>query len=184
MQKTNVFGNKSAAKTLTRGERTLTEIINPTHRIFVTYGAYAVTIIPYTHEVREMRKLPIAIASVVAVLAISVNAPVFAQDAVSFGTETAAPQPKKMSMFQSAMSEVAIMRYRAALKLKAEQAKYWPAVANALRALAREPQVNEAAVRRFQPAASALFASLDEDQKRTAMSLVQRAGLQQYAAMF
>ncbi len=103
---------------------------------------------------------------------------------MSSGTEVAAPQPKKMSMFQSAMSEVAIMRYRAALKLKAEQMKYWPAVANALRVLAREPQVNEAAVRRFQPAASALFASLDEDQKRTAMSLVQRAGLQQYAAMF
>lgn len=107
-----------------------------------------------------------------------------AQDAVSFGTETAAPQPKKMSVFQSAMSEVAIMRYRAALKLKAEQVKYWPAVASALRVLAREPQVNEAAVRRFAPAASALFASLDEDQKRTAMNLVQRAGLQQYASLF
>lgn len=87
-------------------------------------------------------------------------------------------------MYQSAMSEVAIMRYRAALKLKAEQVKYWPAVANALRALAREPQVNEAAVRRFAPAASALFARLDDEQKQTAMNLVQRAGLQQYAAMF
>jgi hypothetical protein len=132
-----------------------------------------------------MRRLPIAIASVVAVLAIAVSAPASAQDfTASLGTETAAPQPKKMSMFQSAMSEVAIMRYRAALKLKAEQVKYWPAVASALRVLAREPQVNEAAVRRFAPAASALFASLDEDQKRTAMNLVQRAGLQQYAAMF
>ena len=50
--------------------------------------------------------------------------------------------------------------------------------------LAREPQVNEAAVRRFAPAASALFARLDEDQKRTAMSLVQQAGLQQYASLF
>lgn len=100
------------------------------------------------------------------------------------GAEIAAPQPKKLSVFQSAMSEVAIMRYRAALKLKAEQVKYWPAVANALRVLAREPQVNEAAVRRFAPAASALFASLDEDQKRTAMNLVQRAGLQQYASLF
>lgn len=92
--------------------------------------------------------------------------------------------PKKLSMFQSAMSEVAIMRYRAALKLKAEQAKYWPAVANALRVLAREPQINEAAVRRFAPAASALFARLDDDQKRTAMTLVQNAGLQQYASLF
>jgi hypothetical protein len=131
-----------------------------------------------------MRKLPIAIASVVATLAISISAPVYAQDFTgSLGTEAAVPQ-KKVSMFQSAMSEVAIMRYRAALKLKAEQTKYWPAVASALRALAREPQVNEAAVRRFAPAASALFATLDESQKRTAMGLVQQAGLQQYASLF
>ena len=120
-------------------------------------------------------------------LAIAANAPARAQDVTtaSFGTEAAAPAPKKkLSMFQSAMSEVAIMRYRAALKLKAEQVKYWPAVASALRALAREPEVNEAAVRRFAPAASALFARLDEDQKRTAMGLVQQAGLQQYASLF
>ncbi|MBN9585403.1 MAG: hypothetical protein BGN84_08230 [Afipia sp. 62-7] len=131
-----------------------------------------------------MRRLPIAIASVVAVLAITASVPASAQEAVSFGTEAAAPQPKKLSMLQTAMSEAAIARYRIALKLKAEQVKYWPAVASALRVLAREPQINEAAVRRFAPAASALFASLDEDQKRTAMSLVQRAGLQQYASLF
>lgn len=131
-----------------------------------------------------MRKLPIAIASIVATLAISVTAPALAQDAfASASIETAAPQ-KKVSMFQSAMGEVAIMRYRAALNLKAEQVKYWHAVASALRALAREPQVNEAAVRRFAPAASALFARLDEDQKRTAMGLVHQAGLQQYASLF
>ena len=53
-----------------------------------------------------------------------------------------------------------------------------------MRALAREPQVNEAAVRRFAPAASALCSRLDEDQKRTAMGLVQQAGLQQYASLF
>lgn len=131
-----------------------------------------------------MRKLPIAIAFVVAALAVSVSVPASAQDAMAMSPQMDAPQPKKLSTFQSAMSEVAIMRYRAALKLKAEQMKYWPAVASALRALAREPQVNEAAVRRFAPAASALFARLDESQKQTAMSLVQRAGLQQYASMF
>ena len=133
-----------------------------------------------------MRKLPIAIASVVAVLAIAATAPARAQDVTaSIGTESAVAAPKKkLSMFQSAMSEVAIMRYRTALKLKAEQAKYWPAVASALRALAREPEVNEAAVRRFAPAASALFSRLDDDQKRTAMGLVQQAGLQQYASLF
>ncbi|MGD9837970.1 hypothetical protein [Afipia clevelandensis] len=133
-----------------------------------------------------MRRLPIAIASVVAMLAISATAPARAQDVTtaSFSTEAAPAPKKKLSMLQSAMSEVAIMRYRAALKLKAEQVKYWPAVASALRALAREPEVNEAAVRRFAPAASALFARLDEDQKRTAMGLVQQAGLQQYASLF
>lgn len=119
-------------------------------------------------------------------LAISGTAPARAQDVTtaSFSTEAAPAPKKKLSMLQSAMSEVAIMRYRAALKLKAEQVKYWPAVASALRALAREPEVNEAAVRRFAPAASALFARLDEDQKRTAMGLVQQAGLQQYASLF
>ncbi len=158
-------------------------IINPSHRIFVTYRTYAVTF-THTHKVREMRKLQIAIASVVAVLAIAVSAPVSAQDMMSPGAEVSAQQPKKLSMYQAAMSEVAIMRYRAALKLKTEQMKYWPAVASALRALAREPQINEAAVRRFVPAASALFARLDDQQKQTAMGLVQSAGLQQYASLF
>jgi hypothetical protein len=137
-----------------------------------------------------MRKLPIAIASVVAALTIAASSPVLAQDftgslgaSSAMPSEAAAPK-KKLSMFQSAMSEAAILRYRSALKLKAEQMKYWPAVANALRVLAREPEVNEAAVRRFAPAASALFASLDDDQKRVAMNLVQQAGLQQYAALF
>lgn len=130
-----------------------------------------------------MRKFVIAIAAVAALS--SFSAPASAQEAVMYqSAETAAPAPKKLSMYQSAMSEVAILRYRTALKLRAEQQKYWPAVASALRALAREPQVNEAAVRRFAPAASALFARLDDQQKQTAMNLVQRAGLTQYASMF
>lgn len=121
-----------------------------------------------------MRKLPIAFALVVAL-----SAPAFAQDA---GVEAA--RPVHASAFKIAMSEVAILRYRAALKLTAAQQKYWPAVASALRALAREPQINEAAVRRFAPAASALFASLDDRQKQVAMGLVQKAGLTQYASLF
>lgn len=127
------------------------------------------------YKVREMRKLPIAIA-----LAVALCTPVAAQE---MGAEATA-KPARVSVFKAAMNEVAIMRYRAALKLKADQEKYWPAVANALRALAREPQVNEAAVRRFAPAASALFARLDDDQKQTAMRLVQKAGLTQYASLF
>lgn len=126
-------------------------------------------------EVRTMRKLSIAFACLVAL-----SAPAFAQDA---GVEAAA-KPARVSALKVAISEVAILRYRAALKLSAAQEKYWPAVASALRALAREPQINEAAVRRFAPAASALFANLDDHQKQVAMGLVQKAGLTQYAALF
>ncbi|KQW20842.1 hypothetical protein ASC80_11715 [Afipia sp. Root123D2] len=122
-----------------------------------------------------MRKLSIAFACLVAL-----SAPAFAQEA---GVEAAA-KPARASALKVAMSEIAILRYRAALKLSAAQEKYWPAVASALRALAREPQINEAAVRRFAPAASALFANLDDHQKQVAMGLVQKAGLTQYAALF
>jgi hypothetical protein len=121
-----------------------------------------------------MRKLPIAFAMIVAL-----SAPAFAQDV---GVEAA--KPARVSALKVAMSEVAILRYRAALKLTAAQEKYWPAVASALRALAREPQVTEAAVRRFAPAASALIANLDDHQKQVAMGLVQKAGLTQYASLF
>jgi hypothetical protein len=130
---------------------------------------------PIITKVREMRKLPIAIA-----LAVALCTPVAAQE---MGAEATA-KPARVSVFKAAMNEVAIMRYHAALRLKADQEKYWPAVASALRALAREPQLSEAAVRRFAPAASALFARLDDDQKETAMRLVQKAGLAQYASLF
>ncbi len=136
-----------------------------------------------------MRRLPIAIAFAVATLAVAnlfgpACAPAAAQDAVAFSDGEAPAKPARFSAIRAAMSEVAILRYHAALKLKAHQEQYWPAVARALRVLAREPQINEAAVRRFAPAASALFASLDDGQKQTAMNLVQRAGLTQYAALF
>lgn len=93
-------------------------------------------------------------------------------------------KPARMSAFKAAMSEVVILRYRAALKLKAEQEKYWPAVASALRALAREPSVNEAAVRRFVPAVQPLLATMDDNQKQVAMGFAQKAGLTQYASLF
>ena len=121
-----------------------------------------------------MRKLSIAFAFVVAM-----SVPAFAQDA-----SVDAAKPARVSALKVAISEVAILRYRAALKLTAAQEKYWPAVASALRALAREPKVTEAAVRRFAPAASALFANLDNHQKQVAMGLVQKAGLTQYASLF
>lgn len=93
-------------------------------------------------------------------------------------------KPAHVSMFRAAMSEVAILRYRSALKLKAEQEKYWPAVASALRALAREPQVTEASVRRFAPAVAPLLATLDDSQRQVAMSIAAKTGLTQYASAF
>ncbi len=128
-----------------------------------------------------MRKFQLAIALVVAM-----SAPVAAQEVTASVAPVEAPaKPAHVSAFKIAMSDVAILRYRAALKLKAEQEQYWPAVANALRALAREPNVDEAAVRRMAPAIQPLFMVLDENQKQVAKGLVQKAGLQQYAsAMF
>ena len=128
-----------------------------------------------------MRKFQLAIALVVAM-----SAPVAAQEVTSSVAPTEAPaKPAHVSALKIAMSEVAILRYRAALKLRAEQEQYWPAVANALRALAREPNVDEAAVRRMAPAVQPLFMVLDDNQKQVAKGLVQKAGLQQYAsAMF
>ncbi len=114
------------------------------------------------------------------------SAPVAAQEVTASVAPVEAPaKPAHVSAFKIAMSEVAILRYRAALKLKAEQEQYWPAVANALRALAREPNVDEAAVRRMAPAIQPLFMVLDDNQKQIAKGLVQKAGLTQYAsAMF
>jgi hypothetical protein len=81
-------------------------------------------------------------------------------------------------------SEVALLRYRTALKLSAAQEKYWPAAASALRALARQAELNEAVVRRYAPAVKPLIASLNDEQKQVAMGLAAQAGLSQYASMF
>jgi len=128
-----------------------------------------------------MRKLPIAIF----IALITLSAPAFAQEASVKGSQPVehAAKPAKPSALHVAMSEIAIMRCRAALKLRAEQQKYWPAVAAALRALARGP-VTEDAVRRAAPAVSPLLATLDEHQKQVAMNFAQRAGLAQYASLF
>jgi hypothetical protein len=104
--------------------------------------------------------------------------PVAAQEALN-----SAPAPR-VSAWRVAISEVAIARYRLALKLTAEQEKYWPAVANALRHLARLPEINEAAVRRVAPSVSPLLSRLDDHQKQVAMNLVSSSGLGQYASLF
>lgn len=125
-----------------------------------------------------MRKLPIAIT----IALMSLSAPALAQEA-SVETSTAVEQTAKPSTLRAAISEVAILRCRAALKLRAEQEKYWPAVAAALRKLARGP-VTEEAVREAAPAVSPLLATLDERQRQIAMSFAQRAGFAQYASLF
>jgi len=118
-----------------------------------------------------MRILPIAIA----VALMSMSAPVVAQEA--------SVQPAKVSAFRAAINEVAIIRCHAALKLKAEQEKHWPAVAAALRTLSRGP-VTEEAVRRAAPAVTPLLETLDDRQREVAMNFAQRAGLTQYASLF
>ena len=126
-----------------------------------------------------MRQLQIAL-----VLLIATSAPLAAQE---FNQETSLEAPAattRVSAWRIAMSEVAIARYRMALKLTAAQEKYWPGVASALRALARMQQIDENAVRRVAPSMSPLIASLDDHQKQVAMSLVQKAGLAQYASLF
>lgn len=118
-----------------------------------------------------MRQLGLALG-----LLIFISAPVVAQEAPQASTH--------VSAWRIAISEVAIARYRAELRLTAAQEKYWPAVASALRHLARLPEINEAEVRHVAPSVSPLLASLDDHQKQVAMSLVQRAGLAQYASLF
>ncbi|MBY0383103.1 MAG: hypothetical protein K2W78_14440 [Xanthobacteraceae bacterium] len=125
-----------------------------------------------------MRKLPIAIT----IALMSLSAPAFAQEASVVTTQSIEPA-EKPSALHVAMSEVAILRCRAALKLRAEQQKYWPAVAAALRNLSRGP-VTEDAVRRAAPAVSPLLATLDDNQRQVAMNFAQRAGFAQYASLF
>jgi hypothetical protein len=125
-----------------------------------------------------MRQLNIAL-----VLFVAMSGPLAAQEMNASLETTTAPAPRA-SAWRIAVSEVAIARYKVALRLTAAQEKYWPAVASALRTLARAPQIDETAVRRVAPSMSPLIASLDDNQKQVARSLVERAGLAQYASLF
>lgn len=120
-----------------------------------------------------MRQLKIALAVLVLF-----GTPAMAQEAFD-----SAPT-HKVSAWRLALTEVAIARYRVALKLTTEQEKYWPAVASALRHLAHLPEINEAAVRRVAPSMSPLLSHLDDHQKQVAMNLVANSGLAQYASLF
>jgi hypothetical protein len=91
---------------------------------------------------------------------------------------------QRVSTYRKIASEVALLRYRTALKLTAAQERYWPAAAAALRALSRQNELNEAVVKRYAPGVKPLLASLNDEQRQVAMGLAAQAGLAQYAALF
>jgi hypothetical protein len=105
--------------------------------------------------------------------------------------------------------ESGLMRFRAALRLTPDQQKHWPRVEAAIRSLARDGERqptetssvragffrrvggqvadfagNAAAMRRLVAAAQPLVRSLDEGQKREAMTLARAMGLGNLAARF
>jgi zinc resistance-associated protein len=103
--------------------------------------------------------------------------------------------------------EAGIARFKAALRLKPEQQKHWPRVEAALRSIANdgdkvevadaqpgfirrtvnrasELAMNASSVRRLVSAAQPLVKTLDEDQKREALTLARSMGFGQLAARF
>lgn len=115
--------------------------------------------------------------------------------------------PAKAEM--SPQVEAGIARFKAALRLKPEQQKHWPRVEAALRSLANdgdrervqvadaqpgffrrtvsragEMAMNAASMRRLVSAAQPLVKSLDQDQKREAITLARAMGFGQLAARF
>ena len=103
--------------------------------------------------------------------------------------------------------EAGISRFKAALRLTPEQARHWPRVEAALRALARdgdrqevayaqpgfirrvgnkagEMVANATSMRRLVAAAQPLVKTLDEDQKREALSLARSMGFGQLDSRF
>ena len=139
-----------------------------------------------------MNRLSIALAAA-SVVAVCSTSPGFAQEfsnrqSTSPGTvgssEFNSGSEQKVSTYRKIASEVALLRYRAALKLTAAQERYWPAAAAALRALSRQSELNETVVKRYAPGVKPLLASLNDQQRQVAMGLAAQAGLAQYAALF
>jgi len=139
-----------------------------------------------------MTRLSIALA-VAGLFAVAAATPAMAQEfsnpqpttsATVGSTDFNAGSEQKVSTYRKIASEVALLRYRAALKLTAAQERYWPAAAAALRALSRQNEINEAVVKRYAPAVRPLIASLNDEQRQVAMGIAAQAGLSQYAALF
>jgi hypothetical protein len=134
-----------------------------------------------------MTRLPtaLAVASLAAVVVCAT--PSFAQEFTPSNQTMASSDygsEQKVSTFRKVASEVALLRYRTALKLTAAQEKYWPAAAAALRSLSRQNEINEIVVKRYAPAVRPLIASLNDEQRQVAMGIAAQAGLAQYAALF
>jgi len=139
-----------------------------------------------------MTRLSIVLAVAGLASAVVVATPTFAQEfsnppvttgSVGSSDFNAGPE-QKVSTYRKIASEVALLRYRTALKLTAAQERYWPAAAAALRALSRQSEINETVVKRYAPAVRPLIASLNDEQRQVAMGLAAQAGLAQYAALF
>jgi hypothetical protein len=85
------------------------------------------------------------------------------------------------------ISNAQISRFKAALRLTAEQERHWPAVAAALRSMRLgnrmvEVAANAFGVRRLVSAARPLFESLNDDQKLVALRLVESLGFGAFVA--
>lgn len=103
--------------------------------------------------------------------------------------------------------EAGIARFKAALRLKPEQMRHWPRVEAALRSLSNDSEkvevadaqpglirrtvnrasdyaMNAASIRRLMSAAQPLVKSLDQEQKREAITLARSMGFGQLAARF
>ena len=139
-----------------------------------------------------MTRLSIALA-VAGLTAAAFTTPTFAQEfsspsstpsATVGSSEFNGSSEQKVSTYRKIASEVALLRYRTALKLTAAQERFWPAAASALRALSRQNELNETVVKRYAPAVKPLLASLNDEQRQVAMGLAAQAGLAQYAALF
>jgi len=83
-----------------------------------------------------------------------------------------------------AISEGHIARLKAALQLTPQQQRYWPAVASALRGLARASgTVGSAnAVRRVASAARPLISSLTDQQRQAGMQVIRASGFAHLAS--
>jgi len=101
--------------------------------------------------------------------------------------EEGQPVERQAARVGGFMTEVQIRRFKAALRLKAEQERHWPAVASVLRTMrlgnrAAVMVTNAMSLQRLVSVARPLFHSLDDGQKQVALRLVQSLGFGPFVA--